>query len=98
MCQRYFCKSYNYEDALGTNTWDGTVAVRNFDSTARTDFPVNACFPVEMRANPTITLYSKSGTVGKRTSGGTSVDSSTAETVSASFKGNSKCIRGMTGA
>jgi hypothetical protein len=95
LCQRYFCKSYNYTDAVGTNTWDGTIAMRNLDpSTARTDFDLNACFPVEMRANPTITAYSKSGISGRRTSGSTSLDASTNETVNISLIGNSKCIRG----
>ena len=94
-CQRYFSKSYNYEDAVGTNTWDGTLAARNMDSVARSDFPINACFPVEMRANPTITAYSKSGIAGRRTSNGTSIDTSTSEIINVSFVGNSKCIRGM---
>ena len=62
-CQRYFCKSYRYADALGTNTANG--AHHEYGST---DFYGNIVtqipFPVNMRSSPSMTYYHANGTVG----------------------------------
>jgi len=62
LCQRYFCKSYNYEHAPGTNTSYGTVYSR-LDA-AVSNRPVSVSFPVTLRDSPTIALYSIIGTSG----------------------------------
>ena len=62
-CQRYYCKSYSYQDAPGTNTSDSIQGLRNWDSSGRTDVPANVRFPVEMRAAPTVKIYTRSGTI-----------------------------------
>lgn len=54
-CQRYWCKSYNYTVAPGSISFLGSIielAVRNYVDTAGTRFPVI------MRINPTIIIYS----------------------------------------
>jgi len=62
LCKRYFCKSYSHDDAPGTNTTNGTVYSRLNDAVSNR--PVSVSFPVEMRSQPTVTLYSITGTSG----------------------------------
>jgi len=78
-CQRYFSTSYG-NNPVGTNTWNGTIAGRNYDiSAARNQNVVNIHYPVQMRAVPTLTAYSKAGKIGNGVQGSTSVDLSTVE-------------------
>ncbi len=62
-CQRYFCKSYRYADAIATNTANG--AHHEYGST---DFYGNIVtqipFPVNMRSSPSMTFYKADGTAG----------------------------------
>ena len=95
-CQRYFSTSYG-NNPVGTNTWDGTFAGRNYDTSSRTENVVNIHYPVQMRAVPTLTAYSKAGTSGKLVGGSTSVDASTTE-ISCSLRGSSTILRAVTGA
>ena len=68
-CQRYFCRTYAYGTATGTATNNGSLA-----STSQAVSTYASAgtwrFPVEMRAAPTVTLYStqNSDTTGKVTS------------------------------
>jgi len=81
-CQRYFLRSYDYGTATGTATSVGaqssTAAVSQTYASAGT-----YNFPVEMRATPTVTLYS---TANASTTGKVSADG-TDGTGSASFVG-----------
>ena len=63
-CQRYFNKSYDYATALGTATQIGAVYHRNHTTSTHSNRAVQVSFPVAMRSNPTITLYSLNGTSG----------------------------------
>ena len=67
-CQRYFCKSWAYGTAIGTSTGVGLVM---FKATALAsnahEINIGTTFPVSMRANPTFTAYSETGTSGKVT-------------------------------
>ena len=71
-CQRYFARSYDISTATGTATSVGaqasTAAVSQTYASAGT-----YTFPVEMRATPTVTLYStaNANTTGKVTADGT---------------------------
>ena len=95
-CQRYFSTSYG-NNPVGTNTWDGTFAGRNYDTSSRSENVVNIHYPVQMRTLPTLTAYSKAGTSGKLVAGSTSVDVSTTE-IACSLKGSATIIRAVTGA
>lgn len=58
LCQRYYCQSYNISVAPGSSVYEGAIHSRSDHSnTMTTHFP-NVRFPVVMRANPTVTLYS----------------------------------------
>ena len=51
-CLRYFCKSYDYATALGTNTGLGVISGWNgVPSVAGTDFRANVMFPKPMAAS-----------------------------------------------
>jgi len=63
-CQRYYTKSYDYEDPPGTNTETGAVYFRGSSADSVSNRTVNVSFPVDMRTNPTCTAYSISGTSG----------------------------------
>ena len=84
LCQRYYCKSYDYDTVPGTNTVVGTRWGRNYSDANRSANPTGNCtFPVTMRTLPTLSVYSKTGTLGSWTKGGTSPSSaSTDEAVS----------------
>ena len=64
-CQRYFCKSYPFNTAPGTDTATDICSWRNQMSAGRTDMTLNIAFPVPMRVTPTITGYSKNGNSNK---------------------------------
>jgi hypothetical protein len=68
LCQRYYIKSYNIETAPGTNQSGagiGNTSYRNQDySNSRSTFSSPVYFPVQMRATPTVTIYSLPGTSG----------------------------------
>ena len=69
-CQRYFCKSWNSDVAVGTDSGVGVRGYRN-NGTARSDMPCDVWFPVEMRTTPTMTCYNSSSPVaGKVQNGG----------------------------
>ena len=70
LCQRYYYKTYNYDDVPGTADFTGTIHGRNYDgASARSDNPINVIFPVRMRADPTITWYAGDGQSGKYSTG-----------------------------
>ena len=96
LCERYFSTSYG-NNPVGTNTWDGTYAGRNYNTSSRGENVVNIHLPVQMRASPTLTAYSKAGTSGKLVAGSTSVDSSATE-LTCSLLGSSTILRAVTGA
>tara|TARA_R100000700_G_scaffold38763_1_gene50489 strand:- start:284 stop:1426 length:1143 start_codon:yes stop_codon:yes gene_type:complete len=66
-CQRYFCKSYDYEDAVGTATQVAGIYQRQPASSvegAVSNRAVQIRYPVELRGEPTATVYSLNGTSG----------------------------------
>ena len=67
-CQRYYTHSYNTGVSVGSDT-TSSAALGVISSTAYSTIAYasagTACFPVEMRAAPTITIYSYAGTAGK---------------------------------
>jgi hypothetical protein len=62
-CQRYFCKSYDQEYFAGSTFQLGAIYHRNMGSSV-SNRAVSVQFPVTMRDNPTVTLYSLNGTSG----------------------------------
>ena len=96
LCQRYFSTSYG-NNPVGTNTWDGTFAGRNYNTASRSENVVNIHFPVQMRANPTLTAYSKGGTSGKLVTGSITIDASATESTCA-LRGSNTILRAVTGA
>ena len=76
-CQRYYCKSYNYGTAPGTNTMVGSKWGRNYSADARSANVAVVNFPVTMRDTPTVTFRGiHSGTAGKWTTGASNPDAS----------------------
>jgi len=71
-CQRYFCRTYGYGTATGTATSNGCISSA-INSTYTYASAGNFNFPVEMRASPTVVLYStaNANTTGKVTADGT---------------------------
>lgn len=72
-CQRYFCRTYTYGVATGTASVLGAVVTQA--EVASTAYSGSGTweYPVEMRAAPTVTLYStqNADTTGKTTADGT---------------------------
>ena len=65
LCQRYFQKSYEYATYPGTATSVGAV-MHTLSVNQAYASPGSVKFPVQMRATPTMTIYSaQSGTAGK---------------------------------
>jgi hypothetical protein len=62
-CFRYFQKSYAYATAPGTNTQTGMV-LQTGSAMASGYIGSDIKYPVEMRATPTVTSYTESGTSG----------------------------------
>ena len=77
-CQRYYCKSYNYGTAPGTDTMVGSIWGRNYDPTdSRSANVAVVNFPVTMRDTPTVTFRGiHSGTAGNWTTGANNPDAS----------------------
>ena len=73
LCQRYFCKSYNYDIAPGAsgsvNNLKGAASFSGGTSTSNRPFWSAGQYPVTMRSEPTIVLYHYDGTSGKITGG-----------------------------
>jgi hypothetical protein len=64
LCQRYYCKTYNISVVPGTADGSGSIGGSGTGNLYRPI--VNWSYPVQMRATPTITLYSPStGASGK---------------------------------
>lgn len=62
-CQRYYCKSYDLVTAPGSSTGNGNaMAVVNANATSTAD--TSSWFPVEMRATPSINVWTPAGTIG----------------------------------
>ena len=68
LCQRYYCKSYQIETAVGTSTTTGCYGVIASGSTAL--IGGGNKWPVQMRATPTVTIYSQIGTSAKLSASG----------------------------
>jgi hypothetical protein len=70
-CQRYFCKSYDYNIAPGASAsldnLKGAAAVSGGTAGVSRPFWFAGSFPVKMRIAPTITLYHYDGTSGQIT-------------------------------
>jgi hypothetical protein len=65
LCQRYFYKTYNTEVAVGTSTSVGSIYCETLaDGTLARLKPFNPRLPVSMRATPSVTLYTQTGTAG----------------------------------
>ena len=65
-CQRYFCKSYDYDIAPATSgNINGSVASRNYAYTGDGSPFIHGDFPVTMRDNPTVTTFDSGGNSGK---------------------------------
>jgi hypothetical protein len=62
-CLRYFQKSYAYATAPGTNTQTGMV-LQTGSAMGSGYIGSDIKYPVEMRATPTVTSYTESGTSG----------------------------------
>ena len=76
LCQRYYYKTYDYDDAPGTATFSGALHGRNYDTTsARSDNAVNVLFPTRMRSDPTVTWYAGDGQSNRYSTGGGSIGS-----------------------
>ena len=66
LCQRYFYKTYNTDVAVGTSTSVGSVYCETLaDGTLSRLKAFNPRLPVSMRATPTVTLYSQTGTADR---------------------------------
>jgi hypothetical protein len=75
LCQRYYCKSYQIETAPTTSTTSGCYGVIAGATTLL--FGGGNKWPVQMRATPTVTIYSQTGTSGKLTvAGGSDIGTS----------------------
>ena len=87
LCQRYFCKSYNYSVTAGTATFEGAIHGRNYDSNARSAHPIFVYFVSRMRANPTMTFFAGDGQSNKYSTGSTvgGTDLTTENTFGTSF-------------
>ena len=72
-CQRYFCKSYNYEIApgasLSVDNLEGANSTSGGTTGTNRPFWTGGPFPVTMRDAPTVTLYNVDGTTGKISGG-----------------------------
>ena len=70
LCQRYFCKSYDYSTVPGTSTFNGCVGRHGTASSSMFstgEVFVSTRFAVDMRAAPTVTAYDITGNAGKTT-------------------------------
>lgn len=71
ICQRYFCKSYDYEDTPGTFSGKNLVrTIAHSSILGSTSGPVsiqNVNFPTELRTVPQVTIYKADGVQGNVT-------------------------------
>jgi hypothetical protein len=66
LCQRYYYKTYNTNVAVGTSTVEGLMPLEVLaDGTLTRLKPFSARLPVSMRAQPTVTTYSETGTADR---------------------------------
>ena len=66
LCQRYFYKTYNTDVAVGTSTAVGGIYCETLaEGTLSRLKAFNPRLPVSMRATPTVTLYSQTGTADR---------------------------------
>jgi hypothetical protein len=66
LCQRYYYKTYNTNVAVGTSTVEGVMSLEVLaDGTLTRLKPFSARLPVSMRAQPTVTAYSETGTADR---------------------------------
>ena len=66
LCQRYFYKTYETDVAVGTSTPDGAILCETLAAGTLTRLKAfNQRLPVSMRATPTVTTYSQTGTAGR---------------------------------
>ena len=81
LCQRYYAKSYKQSVVPGANDGDGCSV---FYSHASGTYTINGniIFPVEMRAEPTVSIWSNSGTSGQFTASDSIAKSGSAGAVS----------------
>tara|TARA_B100000131_G_scaffold315945_1_gene355241 strand:+ start:521 stop:1708 length:1188 start_codon:yes stop_codon:yes gene_type:complete len=76
-CQRYYCKSYNYGTAPGTDTMVGSKWGRNYSADGRSANTCQVTFPVTMRDTPTVTFRGiHTGATGKWTTGSSNPNNS----------------------
>jgi len=65
-CQRYYCKSWGIDTAVGTATWAGSIYISSSGHNSANHTVYNtARFPVEMRTAATVTSYDMAGSSGK---------------------------------
>jgi hypothetical protein len=70
LCQRYYCKTFDYATASANNAGNNGMLMCGNISSGNYEPNQNWRFPVEMRTNPTVTLYNPgSGTAGQWISG-----------------------------
>ena len=83
-CQRYYQKSYDYDNYAGDNDSDGAISQRSISNTAGNI--LSSALPTRMRAMPTVTLYgttAATSTAGNiRGSGDTAISASTGPSLS----------------
>jgi hypothetical protein len=66
LCQRYFCKTYNADVAVGTSTGAGIAYLETLAAGTLNRLKLfNARLPVSMRTTPTVTAYSQTGTIDR---------------------------------
>tara|TARA_R100001443_G_scaffold30461_1_gene44192 strand:- start:654 stop:1763 length:1110 start_codon:yes stop_codon:yes gene_type:complete len=72
-CQRYFCRTYGYGTATGASDTSAGCISTGINAAYTYASAGNFNFPVEMRASPTVTLYStyNANTTGKVTADAT---------------------------
>jgi hypothetical protein len=74
-CQRYFAKSYTQTTAPATNSSaNGLVFAQSGATVAASAYLANVNYPVTMRTNPTITIYSFTTSQTGRVSDGAGTD------------------------
>ena len=91
LCQRYFCKTYNYETPPGTATSVGNL-FNSLDATQSYPYTSVFSYPVTMRATPTITVYNPNTGVAGQIAG----DSGTYN-AAVNGAGSGRCAIGVTG-
>jgi len=65
LCQRYYCKTYNYTDPPGTNTGSSYWVGGSMAQTTTNTWGAVWDYPATMRALPTTTVYTAAGTSGQ---------------------------------